>query len=358
MMRHGHDRAKSEAGMKSDTISPFEASEILIITFSTEYGKLLTKALIDQAKVMDSLQPIQAENFFFSLFSIDSYLNGIETDQSLREKLFNELVDSYYRENHIPNRETMDLLINNRLQQYSKAFNLPQPSNLKEIIAIHGQLIAKACLSGSNDLYVHGESPIEDDLMLIALINGIDTILIEKLYLGLRMLKEVLLVNSAPQSTVAGRSLNAHFCHDSLPSILFKSKESVLDEFLAYPERTVTKLWQFCAATFKVQLDSPVYTTVHDAKNAKIVFINMPKPKQPTDCYYCAIVFHYEKRLLSTNIQKIAYYTLEHGIDIINKQTLYFMCRWENEAKHVNLGQQADNNASRFHQSVRQMESL
>jgi len=354
----GNGCAKSEAGMKSDGISLLEASEILMETFSTEYGKLLSTALVDQGKLTDSLGTVQNENFFFSLFSLDSYLNGLKCDESMRAKLFNELVDNYYRKNQISNRETMDLLVNNRLKQYSKAFNLSPPSNIKEIMSIHGQLIAKASLHGSNELYIHGESAVETDLMLIALINGIDTILIEKLYAALRMLKEVLSANSAPQSNSVGRSLNAHFCHNGLPSVLFKSKDSVLNQFLAYPEQTVTKLWQFCATTLKMQLDSPIYTTVHKAKNAKIVFINMPKPKRPTDCYYCAIVFHYEKRLMFTNIQKIAYYTLEHGIDIINNKALYFVCRWENESKHVNLGQQVDYNAGKFHQSVRQMELL
>ena len=353
-----HDRTKREYRMKGDRISLLEASEIVIETFSTEYEKLLTTTLLEQGKVVDSPRAIQNENFFFSLFSIDSYLNSVKCDESIRSELFNNLIDYYYRQNHISNRETIDVLINNRMNQYSKAFNLATSSNIKEIMSIHGQLIAKACLRGSNELYIHGESAVETDLILIALINGIDTILTEKLYKALGMLREVMSAISAPKSQSAGRSLNAHFCHDALPSVLFKSKESVLDQFFAYPEQTVTKLWQFSAATLQREVDSPVYITVHKAKDAKIVFINMPKPQRPTDCYYCAIIFHYEKRLKFTKIQKIAYYTLEYGIDIINNKELYFMCRWENETKHVNLGQQAECNAGEFHQSIRQMESL
>ena len=345
--------------MASDeAISVLEASALLIDTFSSEYWKLLTIALKDPSKYAQLQVTIRNENFFFALFTIDSYIDRQKFGTVVRASLFNHLVDGYFREHDIPDKQVMDRLINNRMDEYAKAFNVSAPSAIDEIVTIHGQLIAKAIVLGSSQIYVHGESPVETELLLLTLIREVDAILIQKLYKLLPMLKEALTQNLPQQPSLSARSMNAHFCHDVLPSILFKSKESVLDQFFAYPEQTVTKLWQFSAETLKTKPTSAVYTTVHSANDAKIVFINMPEPKRPTDCFYCAIVFHYDKRLIYTAISKVVYYTLELGIDIITNQQLHFMCRWEDESKHVNLGQQVDYTADNFHKLVRQMELL
>jgi hypothetical protein len=112
------------------------------------------------------------------------------------------------------------------------------------------------------------------------------------------------------------------------------------------------KLWQFCAANMKKQVDKMLYASIHEKPKLKIVLINLPKPQRYTDCYYSAIVFHYEKKLLSTKIRRFSYYTLEFGIDLEKNIEVQFMCGWTDDKTHINYGQLDANTASRFLEEI------
>jgi len=122
-----------------EAISLFEASALLIDTFSSEYWKLLTIALKDPSTYAPLQATIRNENFFFALFSIDSYLDRQKFGTGIRASLFNHLVDGFFREHDISDKQAMDRLINNRMDEYAKAFNVAKPAAIDEIVTIHGR---------------------------------------------------------------------------------------------------------------------------------------------------------------------------------------------------------------------------
>ena len=298
---------------------------------------------------MSSISAINNESFFYCLFMIDAYLARYKCNVELRRPLFDNNISNYIANCEIINMKEFDSLINNRLDQYGVIFNSKPSGNIDEITRMHCQLLLKAYKSGINSFYIHGESAVETDLLLFSLIEKAHIDVGYKLIESLGKLKNILIAQ--PNNTgrkVFDRTLNAHFCHDTLPAILFKGKESTLQKIFSKPLYTLGKLWEFSANTLKKSTDDNISISIKEMDHIKVILIDLPKPMIQTDCYYVAIAFNYIKRLFSIKFLSIHYYTLELGLAANLSSKTYFVCGWKDGNTHVNYYEQPNEDKKQF----------
>ena len=111
---------------------------------------------------------IRHEVFFFSLFMIDSYLARNGCEAAARSITFRKLSDSYFASITGQGTRELEPILDNRMEQYANAFNPPRPQSIDAVTDIHCQLVTKAMKYGTCEIYQHGKSAVETELLLLA----------------------------------------------------------------------------------------------------------------------------------------------------------------------------------------------
>ena len=146
--------------------------------------------------------------------------------------------------------------------------------------------------------------------------------------------------NEEPQKEPTPHQRVYYFEHRLLPKWTEQSAGAFLDDLQAGKNDLLLK-----AATDIAGAEFAQAIKVHVLTEPSGAVISFPKPKQPPECFFAAIVRDGDHG---------RYFALEADEDLMNNGTKAFLCEWSGES-HLNLGPRSYDDEAHFIDDVRQI---
>lgn len=128
-------------------------------------------------------------------------------------------------------------------------------------------------------------------------------------------------------------NMNYTFSHVILKNMVFENKQKIIENLFLNPEKEEEMLKELWSETYQVKSGKI-------DENSSYWIIELPEPKDITECKYIGITYSREN-------QELKYFTLEKTVAFTSKSDPYRLCGWDKET-HYNYGESSGSSFEEF----------